>query len=246
MLRWCAFAALVYVCGASCSVNLASPKWIACRADSLSPADLVVFQNDITFGDDPSTLPSACLRMKVPGTILTGLLSNNTFAGLGVANDDSLWFESNLNLLPDIANVGKKYYTYWYRTTLPPNPPNCPSQSSRRRLALDGINYRARVVVNGDIVADTTDVAGMFKRHHLPLVPQQKQYSGTNKSATATEARASATYASVLAILVLPLDFPGSGLHGGQGGDHQIARNAASSQYAAGWDWCSAETIIQC
>ena len=43
----------------------------------------------------------------------------------------------------------------------------------------------------------------------------------------------------VLAVRVRPVDVPGRPT-GGQGGDHGIARNAATSQYVAGWDWVQA------
>ena len=96
-------------------------------------------------------------------------------------------------------------------------------------LHLDGLNYRADVWLNGKQVADSKDVAGMFRRFRFD-VSSLVRAKGTN----------------VLAVRVHPLDFPGDpsgeqlgGLSGGfrpNGGDGEILRNV--TEYCAiGWEW---------
>ena len=175
-----------------CTVNVGGSNWIACRASELAGIELQDFQTAKVFPKDGSALPSYCMHQTVPGTVLTGLLANGTFASLGVFNDDSVWMGSNLNTLPQIEDVGKSFYTFWFRTNLPSPPQACANQATQARLDFHGINYRADVLVNGNAVANSSSIAGMFNRHrNIPL-----------KTSTPTKG-------AVMAVKVLPLDKPG-------------------------------------
>ena len=85
----------------------------------------------------------------VPGTVLTNLLKNGTFSGLGSAGIylDNVYTDNNLALLPDIAETGPEFYEFWWSTKLDMIP--AVRSGGKAILQLAGINYRARVVVDG-------------------------------------------------------------------------------------------------
>jgi hypothetical protein len=146
------------------------------------------------------------------------LIENGTFGA-----DFDPFFEDNLDRVPDIAEVGPDYYTFTYSTTLTGLFANCPQQisTSRTFFHLRGISYRATVSLNGNVVypieTPGKDAAGMFRRFSYEF------------SALSDEGK------HTLSILVRPPDYSGDGREGGQGGDHQIARNACMQQSVTGW-----------
>ncbi len=90
----------------------------------------------------------------VPGTVLTNLVANGVYPepyyGLNNAHER--------NLIPDISQVGPKFYTYWFRTEFA-----APTSFRGRRvwMQFDGINYQADIWLNGQLVRSMT---GMFQR----------------------------------------------------------------------------------
>lgn len=53
-----------------------------------------------------------CMPAVVPGTVLTSLVANGTFAPI-----TDLFYEDSLRQIPDINDTGAEFYTFVYRTT---------------------------------------------------------------------------------------------------------------------------------
>ena len=81
----------------------------------------------------------------VPGTVLNSLVFNKVYPEpyYGVNN------KLDSNLIPDLSKAGRDFYTYWFRTefTLPES-----YADKRVWMQLDGINYRAEVWLNGNLL----------------------------------------------------------------------------------------------
>ncbi len=173
--------------------------------------------------------------VKVPSTVLTGLVANHIYPDpcQGLNNmlipDASDQFNKENNLeqysyLPADPNPWKK--PYWYRTTF-----KVPAGDKGRhfQLIFKGINYRAAVWVNGKPIADSTQMAGMFAEHNLDV---------TGAIITGAE--------NALAVKIYPLDYPGYPSkeqlqalgpfyeNGGPTGD--IGKNV-TMLCSVGWDW---------
>jgi len=184
--------------------------WLACLAGVLSGEQV----------SQPTFDTSLCLPATVPGTTFNTLLQNNKF------NFTDPFYDSNLYDAPDINQTGRDYYTYFWRTEFTPNV-----NGAMVWLKLRGINYRARVFVDGAIIPEdetqSIAVEGMYRRWNYLLTQPS-----TNTTKTSTK--------HTIAILVEPPDFPGScrvNCKGcGQGGSHGLAKST-TMQFAAGWDW---------
>ena len=173
--------------------------------------------------------------VKVPSTVLTGLVSNYIYPDpyLGLNNmlipDASDEFNKEYNLeqysfLPNEPNPWKK--PYWYRTTF-----SVPAVDKGRvfQLIFKGINYRADVWLNGKKIADSAQMAGMFAEYNLEATKQIK-----------------AGQTNFLAVKIYPLDYPGLPAkeqlkalgpffeNGGPTGD--IGKNV-TMLCSVGWDW---------
>ncbi len=171
----------------------------------------------------------------VPSTVLTGLVKNNVYpdpySGLNnmLIPDASDEFNNKYNLeqfshLPNDPNPWKK--PYWYRTTF---EVPVSDQGRHFQLIFKGINYRAAVWVNGEQIADSTQMAGMFAQYSLDISQQVKAGTG-----------------NVLAVKIYPLDYPGLPSteqlkalgdfypNGGPTGD--IGKNV-TMLCSVGWDW---------
>jgi beta-galactosidase/beta-glucuronidase len=175
------------------------------------------------------------LPVKVPSTVLTGLVANKIYPDpyQGMNNmlipDASEQFNKEYNLeqyshLPNDPNPWKK--PYWYRTTF-----KVPAADKGKffQLIFKGINYRAAVWVNGKQIADSAQMAGMFAEHNLDV----------SKAIIAGGENA-------LAVKIYPLDYPGYPAkeqlkalgpfyeNGGPTGD--IGKNV-TMLCSVGWDW---------
>lgn len=119
----------------------------------------------------------------VPGTVLNSLVYNKKYPEpyYGVNNK----IESGL--IPDISQVGRDFYTYWFRTEF-----SVPQSYKGKTiwLQLDGINYRAEVWVNGNLLSS---IKGMFLQDFIDVTSFVK----IGKS-------------NALAIKVFPVDMPGT------------------------------------
>lgn len=142
----------------------------------------------------------------VPGTVLTSLLSNKRIP--------DPFYGMNNKKIPDIYDVGRDYYTYWFVKDF--DEP-FPANGEKVWLEFRGINYSAEIFINGAKVNDKRD-QGMYLRHSYDITSLLSK-EGHNR----------------LAVIVFPPD-PVGNPNGGQGGDGTIAHNV-TNQYTAGWDW---------
>jgi mannosylglycoprotein endo-beta-mannosidase len=161
----------------------------------------------------------------VPGTVLNSLVANGVYPepyfGLNNAHERKL--------IPDISEVGRDFYTYWFRTEFV-----TPKEFAGRQvwLQFDGINYRAEVWLNGRKLGD---LAGMFKRGGFN-VTDAVHPTGTN----------------ALAVLLRPVDKPGgfrqkdktvrAAGENRNGGDGEIGRNTTMLM-SVGWDFTFTDGI---
>ena len=173
--------------------------------------------------------------VKVPSTVLTGLVANKVYADPynGMNNmlipDASDSFNKAYNLekysfLPGEPNPWKK--PYWYRTVF-----EVPSSDNGKlfQLIFKGINYRADVWLNGVQISDSSKMAGMFAEYFFDVTDKIK-----------------AGQKNVLAVRIHQLDDPGLPappqleamgdfyLNGGPTGD--IGKNVTMLS-SVGWDW---------
>lgn len=119
----------------------------------------------------------------VPGTVLNSLVYNKVFPEPYFGMNNKI--ESNL--IPDITEVGRDFYTYWFRTDV-----EIPADFEGQQIWLhpEGINYRAEIWFNGHLVSTMN---GMFRDDHINVTEFSKP-GAVNK----------------LAIKVYPVDEPGT------------------------------------
>ena len=153
----------------------------------------------------------------VPGTVLQSLVYNKVYPEpyFGVNN------QLEQKLIPDITEIGRDGYTYWFRTDFA-----VPDSYRGKQiwLRVDGINYRAEIWVNGRLLST---VNGMFMQDHIN-VTDYVQPGASNG----------------LAVKVYPVDRPGStqrkswGAAGEfrNGGDGEIGCNTTMLM-SVGWDF---------
>jgi mannosylglycoprotein endo-beta-mannosidase len=157
----------------------------------------------------------------VPGTVLNSLVYNKIYPEpyFGLNNQ----FESHL--IPDIDVVGRDFYTYWFRTEFDLQEKQ--HTGSRTWLQLDGINYRAEIWLNGEMVGR---MSGMFYQDQIDIT-DYILFSQKN----------------VLAIKIDPVDVPGSSKRSGtkafgaknefrNGGNGEIGKNVTMLM-TVGWDF---------
>ena len=103
-------------------------------------------------------------RAAVPATVLTNLVRQGVYPEPYFGQNNKL---SN-NLIPDLANAGREFYTYWFRTEF-----DVPSEYKGRRIWLEpeGINYRAEVWVNGHLIGN---MSGMFNSQSYDITDRVK------------------------------------------------------------------------
>ena len=150
-------------------------QWKMIKAgDATDPGEKISLSNYATTNWMPAI---------VPGTVLNSLVYNQKYPEpyYGINNK----IESKL--IPDISETGRDFYTYWFRTdfTVP--------QSFKGKtvwLQLDGINYRAEVWVNGNLLST---INGMFIQDYIDVTDFVKIGESNG-----------------LAIKVYPVDVPGS------------------------------------
>jgi exo-1,4-beta-D-glucosaminidase len=176
--------------------------------------------------------------VRVPSTVLTGLVANGVYpdpyAGMNNMRipDASDEFNRKFDLarfshLPGHDNPWSK--PWWYRAEF--DVPRLPA-GTQVWLNFEGINYRADVWLNGQRIADSADVVGMFEMFTFRVTDQVR-----------------AGQRNVLAVRIHPLDVPGLpadpqltvfgpfGENGGLTGD--IGKNV-TMQSSVGWDWIPA------
>lgn len=131
----------------------------------------------------PDLQTSEWMPAIVPGTVLNSLVYNKKYPEPYYGINNKL--ESKL--IPDISETGRDFYTYWFRTefTVPES-----FKGKTIWLQLDGINYRAEVWVNGNLLST---IHGMFMQDYINV----SEFVKIGKK-------------NALAIKVYPVDVPGS------------------------------------
>lgn len=159
-------------------------------------------------------------KAMVPGTVLNTLVKNNVYPDPYFGDNNKL----NKNLIPDIANAGREFYHYWFRTEFV-----IPHSFDGKRIWLkfNGINYRCVIWLNGHVIGH---MAGMFNDKEIDIT-SLAILKGHN----------------TLAVDVDPVDFPGSNKptkgkmpgairEAKNGGDGMIGKNVTMLM-SAGWDF---------
>src|ERR1700742_993222 len=175
---------LVYAVALGFAANTLLPAQLFSQTTAVKQVKLIDFDLQSSAlvtaqGTELSTVqyhsPVYWFPVKVPSTVLTGLVANHIYPDpyQGLNNmlipDASDQFNKEYNLeqyshLPNDPNPWKK--PYWYRTTF-----KVPAGDKGRhfQLIFKGINYRAAVWVNGRQIADSTKMVGMFAEHNLDV-----------------------------------------------------------------------------
>jgi exo-1,4-beta-D-glucosaminidase len=153
----------------------------------------------------------------VPGTVLNSLVHHNIYPEPYYGLNNKL----ASGLIPDLAEAGRDFYTYWFRTEfdIPDN-----YRDNLVWLQVDGINYRAEVWVNGHLLSN---MSGMFREDYINIT----EFANVGSS-------------NALAIKVYPVDMPGTvkqkqwGAPGEfrNGGDGNIGLNTTMLM-SVGWDF---------
>ncbi len=154
----------------------------------------------------------------VPGTVLGSLVYNKVYP----APDYGLNNKKTQKIIPDLNDVGRDFYTYWFRTTV-----DLPVAYAGKTVWLraDGINYRSEIWINGKLAFCT---AGMFCQEFIDVT----DYVLPGK-------------ANAFAIKVLPVDVAGDtklkswGAANNEfrnGGDGEIGKNVTMLM-SVGWDF---------
>ena len=90
---------------------------------------------------------------RMPATVLDALQQDGTYQNLYEATN-----------LRDAVPQDLYLQDWWYRTTF-----TAPGGHSTYRLDFPGINYRAEVWLNGELVADSSQLVGMYVDHELDI-----------------------------------------------------------------------------
>jgi len=193
----------------SADVHHGNYKWRMHKAGELNVKSELLSLGNF---DDSDWMPAV-----VPGTVLNSLVYNKVY--------DEPYFGLNNHAtegkIPDLSEVGRDFYTYWFRTTF-----QLPASVSGKKiwLQVDGVNYRAEIWLNGQMVGN---IAGMFYQDVIDITDYV-----TTKTVNA------------LAVKVLPVDNPGGLKQKGwgavgeyhNGGNGEIGRNTTMLM-TAGWDF---------
>ena len=153
----------------------------------------------------------------VPGTVLTSLVENGIYPEPYYGTNNKM----SEKKIPDITEVGREFYTYWFRTEF-----DTPAFEEGERIWLkpEGINYRAEWWLNGHLLSV---MAGMFNSDDIDIT-----------DFVAKDGR------NALAVLVFPVDVPGTTMpkpwgapgENRNGGDGQIGWNTTQLM-TVGWDF---------
>ena len=205
----CASIDTARVCLSSQAVHEGGYPWRMMKADEVDAG-----------GEQISTVGYAVdnwMEAVVPGTVLNSLVYNKVYPEpyYGVNN------RLEEHRIPDLSQAGRDFYTYWFRTEF-----EVPAAFSGKTvwMQLDGINYRAEVWVNGQLLSTMN---GMFLQEYIDVTEFVK-----------------AGAANALAVKVLPVDVPGTtapkpwGAPGEfhNGGNGNIGLNTTMLM-SVGWDF---------
>ena len=156
----------------------------------------------------------------VPGTVLTTLVENKVYPDPYFGDNN----RKSRKLIPDMADVGREFYHYWYRTSF-----SIPADFKGKRIWLkfNGINYRCEIWVNGHKIGN---MEGMFNTQIFDITTL-----------------ADFNHENILAVNIEPVDFPGNSLRPSKdrpgaagenhnGGNGEIGKNVTMLM-TVGWDF---------
>jgi len=136
-----------------------------------------LIQSSATVGVDGATISSPSYRptgwyvAKVPSTVVGTLVEDNVyrdpFFGMNLRSIPGMTYAIGANFVHTPMDPASPYAVpWWYRTTF-----RVPAAMRGKRLTLnfDGINYRANVWLNGHRLADSSAIAGTFRRYELDI-----------------------------------------------------------------------------
>lgn len=157
----------------------------------------------------------------VPGTVLNSLVYNKIYPDPYFGLNNKL----DMGLIPDMYYVGRDFYTYWFRTKFKLKDQKL--DNKKIWLQVDGINYRAEIWLNGNMVRF---MSGMFVQDQIDI----SDFIKPNET-------------NYLALKVYPLDLPGTvkprggktfGANGEyqNGGNGEIGKNVTQLM-TVGWDF---------
>lgn len=161
----------------------------------------------------------------VPGTVLHSLVKNNIYPDPYFGDNN----RKSKRLIPDIADTGREFYHYWFRTEF-----EIPKSFEGKHvwLKFNGINYRCTIWVNGKKLGT---MAGMFNAQSFDI---SSVASFTSKNAVAVD--------------ILLVDFPGTTMlkdnrpgavgENHNGGDGIIGKNVTMLM-SVGWDFTATDGI---
>ena len=177
------------------------------------------------------------------GSIVGNLIMNNILLDPDLFPDsspedelDKPYYKDNLSKIPDVNVTGPDYYTYTWRPAPSCDETTYKSTLPYHHLELLGVGYRSTVYISSSPDGPMVPIGstlGMWSRTVIDI----------------TSLFASPTFSlSSLRIVVSPPDNVGipssfcadridTTLNCGQGGDHELAKDAGAMQFAAGWDW---------
>ncbi|MEA4936029.1 MAG: hypothetical protein VB102_05220 [Paludibacter sp.] len=116
-------------------------------------------------------------KVTFPTTVLAGLVENNVYPdpyfGTNIQNIPG-YIEGKFTKMPDDSPFN---VAWWYRTTF-----NIPADYANKniRIKFNGINYKANIWLNGNLIADTTDVEGPYRLYSFDVT--KYAYPGSNNS----------------------------------------------------------------
>ncbi|MBS7564715.1 glycoside hydrolase family 2 [Mucilaginibacter sp. Bleaf8] len=162
----------------------------------------------------------------VPGTVLNSLVANKVYPEPYFSDNN----RKTNKLIPDISDVGRAFYHYWFRTGF-----GIPARFKGKRLWLKfhGINYRCAIWLNGQRLGQ---MAGMFNDQSFDIT-RIAEWNGHN----------------ILAVDVQPVDNPGTTFKPGKnktgavgenhnGGDGEIGKDVTMLM-SVGWDFTAHDGI---
>lgn len=115
--------------------------------------------------------PAEWYRVTVPSTVVGALIDakvyDDPFFGMNFRSLPGVTYKIGSNFVhAPISPESPFYVPWWYRTTF-----RVPAAMRGKRLTLhlDGISYRANVWLNGKRIADSSTIAGSYRRHELDV-----------------------------------------------------------------------------
>jgi exo-1,4-beta-D-glucosaminidase len=136
-----------------------------------------LLQSSAKVGTDGAAISSATYRARnwykatAPSTVVGALVENGTFKnpfyGMNLRDIPGMSYKIGLNFVHLPMDSTSPYAVpWWYRNTF-----RTPAASNGKHVTLqfDGINYRANIWLNGKRLADSSQIAGTYRRYELDV-----------------------------------------------------------------------------